>query len=83
MGRGPGKRVPGKIKSEDPFNIAHLRITRGLTQEQLAEKMGAKQSTVARLERGKHLPRLSTLKRVADALDGRVVVAISILGEKE
>ncbi len=79
MGRGPDKRVPGKIKSEDPFNIAHMRVARDFTQEQLAERMGAKQSTVARLEAGKYLPRLSTLNRVADALGGKVVVSISVL----
>ena len=72
-------RVPRKVKSEDPFNIAHLRVARGLTQEQLAERMGAKQSTVARLEAGKYLPRLLTLERVAKALGGKVVVSISVL----
>ncbi len=83
MVRGTGKGIPRKIKSADPFNIAHLRVARDLTQEQLAERMNAKQTTVARLEAGKYLSRLSTLKRVADALNGRVVVTISLLDDNE
>ena len=76
-------RGPGKIKSEDPFNIAHLRVAESLTQKQLAERMNTTQSAVARLERGKYLPTLSTLRRVADALNARVVVTISLLGDEE
>jgi ribosome-binding protein aMBF1 (putative translation factor) len=49
--------------------VRRLRAERGLSQQQLAERMGVPQSVVARLEAGGVEPRLSTLDRVARALD--------------
>jgi len=56
--------------------LARLRILRGLTQEQLAEQVGTKQPSIARLESGKGEPKLSFLRRVAEALDARIEVQI-------
>jgi transcriptional regulator with XRE-family HTH domain len=53
-----------------------LRSKRGISQEQLAERVGTKQSSIARLESGTQEPSLRFLRRVAEALGGRVVVAI-------
>ncbi len=50
------------------------RIKRGLTQKELAERMNTTQSVIARLESGSANPSLATLKRLADALDARLVV---------
>lgn len=46
------------------------RHTQGLTQAQVAEKMGTSQSAVARMEsgRGAHSPSLATLSKYAQAL---------------
>ena len=41
----------------------------GLTQEELADRAGIKQPSLARLERGDSTPRKSTLKKLADAMD--------------
>jgi ribosome-binding protein aMBF1 (putative translation factor) len=49
--------------------IRRLRSERGLSQQDLASRMGVAQSVVARLEAGGVEPRLSTLDRVARALD--------------
>jgi ribosome-binding protein aMBF1 (putative translation factor) len=53
------------------FAIAHAVITarrlRGLSQAELARRMGTKQSYVARLESGRTLPSMATLRRVAEA----------------
>jgi len=46
-----------------------LRNARGLTQAQLAERMGTTQSVIARLEAGERVPTLVTLERVAAALN--------------
>lgn len=39
-----------------------------MTQEELAERAGLKQSTISHLETGKRKPSLSTLKRLATVL---------------
>lgn len=40
----------------------------GLTQAQLAERLGVDTETLSRFERGKHLPSLVTLERLAGLL---------------
>jgi len=54
--------------------VRRLRTERGLSQQELAERMGVTQSVVARLEAGGVEPRLSTLDRVAQALDVELAV---------
>ena len=49
-------------------NISYRRKELGLTQAQLAEKMGIEPETLSRFERGKHLPSLATLEKLADLL---------------
>jgi transcriptional regulator with XRE-family HTH domain len=49
-------------------NIAARRKALGLTQAQLAEKLGVETETLSRFERGKHLPSLATLERLAGLL---------------
>jgi len=61
---------------EPGYQIARLRIARGLTQAQLAELVGTRQPSIARIENGKTLPSLSFLERVASVLDARVEVHI-------
>lgn len=48
--------------------LLDARVNEGLTQKQLAEKLGTKQSAIARLESGRANPSIRFLKRVADAL---------------
>ena len=61
-------------KMEPGYQIARLRIKEGLTQAQLAEKVGTKQPSIARLENGSTQPTLSSLKKIGKALNARVVV---------
>jgi transcriptional regulator with XRE-family HTH domain len=49
-------------------NIATRRKVLGLTQAQLAEKLSVETETLSRFERGKHLPSLATLERLAGLL---------------
>ena len=61
---------------EEEFTLARelikARIRSGLTQKQLAEKMGTTQSSVARLESGSSLPSLRSLKRYACATGSKM-----------
>lgn len=51
-----------------------LREQRGLSQAELARRMGSTPSMIARIELGGVEPRLNTLDRVSAALDADVVV---------
>lgn len=46
---------------EPGYQVARLRILRGLTQAQLAEMVGIRQPSIARLENGTSAPSLSFL----------------------
>ena len=52
------------------------RAKAGLSQAQVAERMGTTQSIIARLESGKRPPSLRTVQRYAQAVGGRAVVRI-------
>jgi len=50
------------------------RLTTGLTQKALAERVGTSESAIARLERGDHAPSVETLRRLADSFGKELVV---------
>jgi transcriptional regulator with XRE-family HTH domain len=54
--------------------VRDLREARGLSQRELAERMGTTQSVVGRLEAGGSRPTIVTLERVAHALELRLEV---------
>lgn len=64
----------------DEFALAReliaARTRAGLTQAEVAERMGTTQSTVARLEGGKAAPSLRSVQRYAQAVGARAVVRI-------
>jgi transcriptional regulator with XRE-family HTH domain len=49
--------------------MRQLREQRGLTQDVLAHRAGLHSSIVARLERGAHEPRLTTMMAVAQGFE--------------
>ena len=57
---------------EPAYQIARLRIERGLTQAQLAALVGTKQPSIARLEKGQSTPSVAFLNRLAAALGVRL-----------
>lgn len=65
---------------EDEFALAaqliEARARAGLTQAELAERMGTSQSAVARLESGKALPSVATLEKLAAATGSRLRIAL-------
>ena len=50
--------------------VLFLRKEGGLTQVQLAEKVGIDQAEISRIERGAGNPTMETLQRIADAFPG-------------
>lgn len=50
------------------------RADLGLTQEQLADRMGTSHSAISRIESGQHRTSVATLERLADALEVRFVM---------
>lgn len=53
------------------------RLKKGLTQTQLAKKIGSRQPVISRLEQGTYNPTMKFLSRVAHALDGKLKITIS------
>jgi len=63
---------------EEEFSVASTLIdarrNAGLSQEQVAAKMGTTQSVVARIESGRPLPSLRTLMRYAAAVGRKLEI---------
>ncbi len=53
------------------------RIKSGLTQKEIADRMGTKQSALARFESGNYNPSLEFLQRLAKALNTTFTLKIS------
>jgi len=84
-------RRSGEYRAEQerlaPFEeIARLvikhRAALGLTQAELAARMGTSHSAISRIESGQHRTSLATLQRLAEALDVRFVAGFES-GPKE
>jgi transcriptional regulator with XRE-family HTH domain len=57
--------------------VIGVRNRAGLTQEELARKMGTTQPVVARLESGRSRPSMRTLERLADATGSRLLISFA------
>ncbi len=55
--------------------VSEARARRGLSQKALAEATGIDQSDIAKIERGVANPSVSTLSRLAEALDKKLIVS--------
>lgn len=54
--------------------ITDARKAKGMTQQELADAIGVKQSYIARVESGKHRIRLDKLEKIAHALDIKITI---------
>lgn len=54
--------------------VIQRRAELGLTQGQLAERMGTSHSAISRIESGQHRMSVATLQRLAEALEVRFVM---------
>jgi ribosome-binding protein aMBF1 (putative translation factor) len=62
--------------------VMDVRNRAGLTQEELARRMGTTQPVVARLESGRTRPSMRTLERLAEATGSRLLISFAPLGAK-
>ena len=58
-------------------NLIEKRLAKGLTQAELAKKLGTKQSAISRLESGRFNPTLGLLSKLARALGAKVCVSLN------
>ena len=56
--------------------IIDKRLKQGLSQQNLAQKVGTKQSAISRLESGNYNPSLFFLKKIAAALGSQVRISL-------
>ena len=75
------KKVAAEYKRLKPryrliSQLIEARIKKGLTQAELARKIGTKQSAIARLESGRANPSVSFLERMASATGSELIIQI-------
>ncbi|MBI3956012.1 helix-turn-helix transcriptional regulator [Candidatus Gottesmanbacteria bacterium] len=59
--------------------VIKARMKKSVTQEELAEKVGTKQSVISRLETGRGNPSVAFLKKLAEALNTRLEIRFTAL----
>ena len=62
--------------------MVDARQSAGLTQAELARRMGTSQSVIARLESARHMPTFDLISRYAHALDRRIEVHLAPLSSE-
>jgi len=62
---------------EISLELVRARQRAGLSQTELAERMGTSQSAIARLESGRTLPSAKTLLRFAEATGSKIELRLS------
>jgi ribosome-binding protein aMBF1 (putative translation factor) len=71
------KQNKEELNLERYFDIGSLifeaRVCAGMSQEELAKKMGTRQSSIARAESGKIEPSISFLEKVAKAVGTELI----------
>ncbi len=75
------KEVYKEYKRLDPkyrliSQLIGARAKKGITQKQLAEKIGTKQSAIARIESGNANPSFDFLEKITKALDSELIIQI-------
>jgi transcriptional regulator with XRE-family HTH domain len=61
--------------------LREMRVARGLTQPDLAGRVGTSASNISDLERGIKVPTLTTIARLANALDCKVTKLVEVLDQ--
>ena len=62
------------INADIGEKVLELRALRGISQSELSDISGIDQSDISKIERGVANPSIGTLKRIAEALDAKLVI---------
>lgn len=54
--------------------LIQCRLRKGITQKQLAEKIGTRQSSIARFESGTYNPTIAFVQKLANAMNAKIQV---------
>lgn len=57
-------------------SLIRCRLEKGVTQKELARRVGTKQSAIARLESGAYNPSIAFLNKVTRALDAKLLITV-------
>lgn len=71
------------MSSIDFSRLKKYRIKSGLTQEELAEKMGVSRQAVAKWERGESIPDIDSCMKLADIYGTTVDMLVRSIGKQE
>jgi ribosome-binding protein aMBF1 (putative translation factor) len=58
--------------------VIRLRIDYNLTQEALASRVGTSKTAISRLESGQHAPTAESLRKIASAFGGHLVIGVEM-----
>ena len=61
-------------------SLKRLRMERGLSQEELARRLGTSKQAISRYENGARVPKISTVSALAAALESALLLAQRALG---
>lgn len=79
--RSPESRARIEMRADEmrrEVMLNQLREELSISQSELAQAMGVKQPTVAKMEQPDNDPRLSTLKRYVAALGGELSIDVTL-----
>jgi transcriptional regulator with XRE-family HTH domain len=71
---------PGELDAIEESNfglvLRGMRLRAGLSQRELAERIGSTQSAIARMEKGETEPKFCTLEKLAEALSRDLLIHV-------
>ena len=65
------------IQTQIANRIKEIRLSKKMTLQQVADKMGTSRMNISKIESGRQSPNVSTLEKIARALDCTVEVIIT------
>ncbi len=75
------RRERERLEPYEKLARAVIQLRMRLTQEQLAGRIGTTASAISHLESGQHMPSMETLRKLAHASGGHLLVGFEVPGE--